>query len=48
MNINWGLLPTPELPPPTRKKHDKGVVRAAKLEAARKAFFQWMQTLHTS
>lgn len=36
MNINWGLLPEPDLPP--TKKRDKGQVRAAKLATARRAF----------
>lgn len=37
MNINWGLFPEPE---PAIK--DKGVRRKAKLEAARKAFADWL------
>jgi methylenetetrahydrofolate--tRNA-(uracil-5-)-methyltransferase len=41
MNINWGLLPEPEVAQ-TGKKIDKGVVRQAKLESARAAFRKWM------
>lgn len=37
MNINWGLLPDPE--PPIR---DKKARQTAKLEAARKAFAEWL------
>lgn len=40
MNINWGLLPDPE--EPTR---DKGVKRAKKLEAAQRAFAEWLGDL---
>lgn len=39
MNINWGLLPEPEMPP--AKKRDKGRVRELKIEAAQAAFQQW-------
>lgn len=40
MNINWGLLPDPEDP-----IRDKGIKRAFKLEAARKAFELWSKSL---
>jgi methylenetetrahydrofolate--tRNA-(uracil-5-)-methyltransferase len=40
MNINWGLLPTPDAP-----AHDKGALRQAKLQAARSAMDQWVQRL---
>jgi hypothetical protein len=44
MNINWGLLPEPDLPS-TGKKRDKGMVRSAKLEAARKDFASWLEAI---
>lgn len=37
MNINWGLLPEPEV-----FMRDKGLRRAKKLEAARTAFAKWI------
>jgi len=49
MNINWGLFPDPELPAPAtdgkKRKIDKGVVRAAKLEAAKSGLEQWLGEL---
>lgn len=40
MNINWGLLPTPEDP-----IRDKGEARRRKLEAARRKFDAWLESL---
>ncbi|MEW5884460.1 MAG: methylenetetrahydrofolate--tRNA-(uracil(54)-C(5))-methyltransferase (FADH(2)-oxidizing) TrmFO [Armatimonadota bacterium] len=40
MNINWGLLPTPDEP-----IRDKGEVRRRKLEAARRKFGAWLESL---
>lgn len=40
MNINWGLLPDPPF-----ETRDKGVKRGAKLEAAHKAFSDWVSSL---
>ncbi len=44
MNINWGLLPEPEMPE-TGKKRDKGLVREAKLLRARSGFEGWLRQL---
>lgn len=41
MNINWGLFPDPPF-----EARDKGVKRAAKLEAAQRSMHQWLEQLH--
>lgn len=43
MNINWGLLPEPDMPP--AKKRDKGRVRELKIEAAQAGLRAWLQSL---
>lgn len=43
MNINWGLLPTPEESP-----RDKGVRRTMQLENAAKGFLSWLAALDSS
>jgi hypothetical protein len=40
MNINWGLLPDPPF-----ETRDKGVKRAAKLEAAQAGFADWIANI---
>ena len=40
MNINWGLFPEPSF-----ETRDKGVKRAAKLEAAQQSLARWMEQL---
>lgn len=40
MNINWGLFPEPLF-----ESRDKGVKRAAKLEAAQRSLARWMEQL---
>lgn len=42
MNINWGLFPDPPF-----QTRDKGVKRAAKLEAAAKGLAEWLDRLAT-
>lgn len=43
MNINWGLLPEPDMP--AAKKRDKGRVRELKIEAAQAGLGVWLKTL---
>lgn len=43
MNINWGLFPDPPF-----ETRDKGVKRAAKLQAAQETFAGWRQALETA